>query len=84
MTAEQYDATANFLRTRARTREAARMVLVDGATRTAAAEACGITRQACSYTVKRILAAHNAILEAYLAILDGGSVEFRIHDRTKT
>lgn len=69
MTAEQYDVTADLLRTRARTREAARMVLVDGATRTAAAAACGISRQACAYTVKRILAAHGAILDAYTRTL---------------
>jgi hypothetical protein len=54
MTADQFDALATLIRLQASaSREAARLVLVDGATVTTAAVRTGLTRQGASQVVLR-------------------------------
>jgi hypothetical protein len=65
MTDAQHAVIAQLLRSREPSRTAARLVLVDGLTPTAAAAETGITQQAVSNVVGRYKAAHALILAAY-------------------
>lgn len=67
MTETQHAVLVKLLRSREPACEAARLVLVEGRTPTAAAESCGMSRQAASNAVTRFRTAHKAILNAYAA-----------------
>lgn len=56
MTGEQFAAVATLLRMRGPSREAARMVLVDGIAGVAAAEQTGLSAQGVSNAVQRVRA----------------------------
>ena len=65
MTPAQYHVVARLLRLPEQSATAARMVLVDGARPTDAAEAGGVSPSSLSRTVGRVRAAHESIRSAY-------------------
>ncbi|MBZ2207118.1 helix-turn-helix domain-containing protein [Massilia soli] len=65
MTPAQFDVVAELLRSRDPARTAARLVLIDGATTSAAAERCGISSQSVSNAIARFKAADEKISSAY-------------------
>ena len=65
MTGEQFDVLAKLLRSRDPAKMAARLVLVDGVTRKAAAEATGVSGPAITQAVKRYKEAHALVQSAY-------------------
>lgn len=65
MTAEQFEALATLLRSRGPSREAARLVLVEGYARKDAAQATGLEGASVSGAVKRFKKADALINTAY-------------------
>lgn len=65
MTPEQFDLVAELLRSRDPARSAARLVLIDGATTTAAAEHVGVSSQSVSNALARFKLAHEKIEAVY-------------------
>lgn len=65
MTLEQFELLALLLRSRGPTKEAARMVLLSGASGADAARQTGLKPQSVSNTVQRFRHADSAVREAY-------------------
>jgi transposase len=65
MTPAQFDVVAELLRSRDPARAAARLVLIDGASTSAAAEHCGVSSQSVSNALSRFKAADEKISQAY-------------------
>ncbi|MDQ1923572.1 TrfB-related DNA-binding protein [Massilia pseudoviolaceinigra] len=65
MTPAQFDVVAELLGSRDPARAAARLVLIEGATTTAAAERCGLSSQSVSNAVARFKTADEKIIAAY-------------------
>lgn len=65
LTLAQFELVAKLLQTKEPSRTAARLVLVDGMTVTAAAAQAGVLQPSASRAVKRCREAHAEILTAY-------------------
>lgn len=65
MTPEQFDLVAELLRSRDPVRSAARLVLIDGATTTSAADHAGVSSQSVSNALGRFKVAHEKIEAVY-------------------
>ena len=65
MEAKQFDALTKLIRSRDPSREGARLVLVEGLTRKAAAERLGIAGETISKSVRRIREADGIIRNGY-------------------
>lgn len=70
MTAAEFDVVAELLRSRDPARAAARLVLIEGATTTAAAEHYGLSSQSVSNAIARFKAADEKIIAAYKNIVN--------------
>lgn len=68
MTAEQFLVVADLLRSREPVRTAVKLVLVEGNTTKAAAEASRMTSQAVSNALRRYRHAHTRLLDAYAGL----------------
>lgn len=65
MTPAQFDVVAELLRSRDPARAAARLVLIEGATTSAAAEECGVSSQSVSNAIARFKSADEKISAVY-------------------
>jgi transposase len=65
MDAKQFESIAKLIRSRDPSREGARLVLVEGLTRKAAAEQLGVTGETISKAVRRVKDADSVIRHGY-------------------